>query len=327
MKRTLLAILLALGVSQVQALQLPKSCGSDARVRCVDYNPDEVVEITAMFGLQTFILFSPDEEIQDIGGGDSEGWDIGPITKKNGLFIKPKSYKPATNITVVTSKRYYNFDFKVSELKNAEDRNFMTKFRYPEDAKKVDHKAQEAERVETLLSTSVSSKRKNEDYWYQGSEDLSPTAAWDDGETTYFRFAPNTPLPAIYVVNPDGSETMVNKDFPEVYTAAVRLVAKKFVFRRDGTFTCIYNESYDKYGVENQSRTVSPLVKRVVREDKRLDMDRAAAPRTVTIMPGQMPPQIGNQGGNAGVSPMGVGGGMPGLNIPMPTINLSHGGR
>ncbi len=311
MMRRAFAIICMLTATQVAALQLPKSCGFDSRIRCVDYNPDEVVGITAMFGLQTFILFANGEEVEDLGGGDTEAWDIGVLTRKNGIFIKPKSFKPATNISVVTNKRYYNFDFKVEQLKNAEDRNYMTRFKYREDEVKATKKISAAQKAESMLSNAVSSKRKNEDYWVEGSDVFTPTAAWDDGETTYFRFSPNTALPAVYLVSEDGTETLMNKHFPETYTMAIQTIGKKFIFRKDGVFTCIYNESYDRHGVENQSRTSSPSVKRVIREDKRNDVDKKDEPKTIMMKP--IVPSASSPGSGFAQQPS---------SMSAPTINL-----
>lgn len=295
------------------AVQIPPSCGGDARIRCVPYNPNEVVAITAVFGLQTFILFEEDEELLDLGGGDTGGWEIGVLTKKNGLFIKPKARKPATNITFVTNKRYYNFDFFVAKLKNTEERNYMTRFIYPEAQAEELNEISTKEKIDKLLSYASTSKPKNDDYWVEGSDEFTPTAAWDDGETTYFRFSPNTDLPAVYSVGADGTETLLNKNFPEPYTMAVQMVGRKFIFRKGIVFTCIYNESYDKYGIENQSRTSSPSVKRVLKEEVREDLDKKGSLQKTTtrITPGAMPLHP-----NIPVSPAPGG---------LPTFNLNSG--
>lgn len=324
MKRLLVALAAAWTLSNAFALQIPKACGNDARVRCVVYNPDEVVEITAMFGYQTTILFGTGEEVEDMGGGDTEGWDIGVITRKNGIFIKPKSFKPATNITIITNKRHYNFDFRVENLKNAEERNFMTRFKYPDDEAKAAKAVSSKGETEKLLASGPSKKHKNDDYWAEGSDAFMPTAAWDDGETTYFRFAPNTDIPAVYLVDEQGKETLLNKNFPEPYTMAVQLVGKKFVFRRNEIFTCIYNESFDRYGVENLSRTQSPGVRRTIREERRNQMDRDAEPKSVTYT---VPTPANGQGAvpMMPAMPQGAPAGMPQIPQAVPQTQTGSG--
>lgn len=270
------AILAAAGHSQ--AAQKPQACASDPRVRCVVYDPYEVVEVTGMFGYQTFILFGPDEELRDMGGGDTDAWDIGVIEAKNGIFIKPKSHKPATNITVVTNKRYYNFDFNVAELKDPAKRTYTVLFSYPTEEAKQKQEVVEKDRLEDELKYAAAKKPKNENYWVEGSRELEPTAAWDDGEVTYLRFAPNTPIPAVYMVNEDGTETLVNKTFPERNTMAIQRIARRFVLRRDDLVTCIWNESYNRYGVENETRTISPEVNRVVQKVPDQEQPQEAPP-------------------------------------------------
>ncbi|MFX7709184.1 TrbG/VirB9 family P-type conjugative transfer protein, partial [Acinetobacter baumannii] len=50
---------------------------------------------------------------------------------------------------------------------------------------------------------------KNWSYSVQGSASVTPDAAWDDGKFTYFRFVGTREMPAIFLVNEDGSERLV----------------------------------------------------------------------------------------------------------------------
>lgn len=318
MKRLLLLTSLVVGCCTAQAVQRPPSCGGDVRIKCAKYDPKEVIAITAMFGYQTFVYFAPGEEIMDMGGGDTTGWTIGVIEEKNGIFIKPKGFKPVTNITVVTKSQYgqriYNFDFDVEKLTQAEKRTYMVWFQYPEveeKGKKTVDKS-DATSIATTLKYASAKKPKNEDYWFDGSSELVPTAAWDDGEFTYFRFAPNVPFPAVYGVNEDGKERLLNKHYPERNTIAVQSVGRKFVLRRGDVFTCIFNESYDRYGVENQSNTVSPSVVREMREGARKDEETQRRVRVPAAAPAA--PAVPQQSPRPNAAPAGAA---------LPTVDLS----
>lgn len=303
MKASILAVALTALIGNAQAVQVAAPCGGDKRIRCANYDPKEVVAITAMFGYQTFIYFSPDEKITDMGGGDTEAWSIGVIDGSNGIFIKPKSSEPATNITVITNhkgkQRFYNFDFNVEAFTEAEKRTYMVWFKYPEDealkASVVSEKSGPS--IANTLKFATAKKPKNEDYWFDGSTALAPTAAWDDGEFTYLRFAPNAVFPAVYVVNEDGTESLLNKHVPERQTIAVQLVARKLVLRRGNLVTCIFNESYDPYGVESESDTVSPDV---VRKLKDSDTSAPQEPRRQAI------PYTPSRSGDGGGTPPAI---------------------
>ena len=51
---------------------------------------------------------------------------------------------------------------------------------------------------------------RNFDYWYCGFPALKPIAASDDGVHTRLRFGAHAELPAIFVRNDDGSESLLN---------------------------------------------------------------------------------------------------------------------
>lgn len=287
-------LLTLLLVAPAQAVQIPVPTESDSRVRYVDYDPDNVVQIIAVPGRQTFVMFAAEEQIEDLGTGFSDAWEIGPLKRRNGFFIKPKLQDGDTNLTVVTSHRSYTFDLlmrkeqeipasklgaKNIQKKLPENFSYVIKFRYPEDEARGQTRGAERRGVDSLLATASRRKYKNLDYWIQGPKTLSPTAAWDDGLFTYLRFAPNTGIPAVYSIDADGKENLVNSHI-ENDALVIQQVAKKLILRRDGLVAAIFNESYDTYGVENESKTVSPKVKRTIRD---------GAPETDTQQPPEPP--------------------------------------
>ena len=84
---------------------------------------------------------------------------------------------------------------------------------------------------------------RNIDYWYCGHPALRPVAASDDGVHTRLRFAANAEMPAIFVRNDDGSESLLNFSM-DAGDVIVHRVAKRFILRR-GTLTgCIVNQGF-----------------------------------------------------------------------------------
>ena len=71
----------------------------------------------------------------------------------------------------------------------------------------------------------------NHAYSYQGSAEILPIRLFDDGQSTYFRFAEGVSYPAIFAVEADHSEAVVNFHVRDGYLVVDRL-ARGFVLRR-----------------------------------------------------------------------------------------------
>lgn len=104
---------------------------TDKRIRTYIYSPDEVFLVVVHYGFQSHIEFAKNEEIQSITLGDSYAWKITPMG--NRLFIKPMEKHIHTNMTVITSKKTYQFDIVAKELKTGYDSDLMyvVRFYYP----------------------------------------------------------------------------------------------------------------------------------------------------------------------------------------------------
>jgi type IV secretion system protein VirB9 len=254
-----------LATAPALAVQIPKSAPGDSRVRFVPYDPANVVKVYGYIGFQTFVLFADNEVITDMGSGDSEAWAIGIVQARNGFFIKPKGHFASTNLTVVTDRHHYNFDLIQGDKGGTPF--YMVRFTYPgDDAAKLAAKS-EQDKVNQLLQADSEGKHFNRDYWWDGSEALKPLETWDNGTFTYFRFAPGRDFPSIFLLNeedPDIEET-INLHV-EGDTLVVHKIAKRFVLRLGNKVTGIWNQSYTPIGADLPGNTVSPLIKREVRD-------------------------------------------------------------
>ncbi len=268
--------------ASANAVQIPVPSGGDSRVGYIDYDPDEVIQVTGKIGYQTTVFFAKDEVIQDLGAGFPPGWEIGPLKEENGFVIKPADQDPNTNLVVVTNKRMYSFDLFLEPAKENKDKKrqkgdagngssgkhfYFIKFRYPVEMAKKHDEGKEQSRLATSLATANRGKRRNEEYWIQGPETLQPIAAWDNGEFTYLKFGPNTGMPAVYGVDASDKEYIAQSHI-EDDTLVVHEVSKKIIIRRDGKAAAIFNEAYDSFGVENPTKTISTSVRRIVKNGK-----------------------------------------------------------
>src|SRR3546814_13478131 len=94
---------------------------------------------------------------------------------------------------------------------------------------------QEAQRVAALQANAVRGALdhgvidgpRNLNYKVQGDSDLQPSEISDNGQFTVLRFPGNHEIPAIYLVRPDGSESLV--PFDEIGRASCRARVCKYV--------------------------------------------------------------------------------------------------
>ena len=87
--------------------------GSATSRRCV-YDPQEVVALNVANGFAVTVVFSPDERIETVTVGDSAGWQVQVNRRADAMVVKPTGYAPATNLTVMTDQRAYNFTLSTS---------------------------------------------------------------------------------------------------------------------------------------------------------------------------------------------------------------------
>lgn len=107
---------------------------SDSRIKTLVYNENDVFSILTVFGYQSNIEFSKNEEITTISLGDKVGWQVVPSGRR--LFIRAQEDGAHTNMTVITNKRAYQFDLKSSEdgeLVPSEELSYVIRFYYPDE--------------------------------------------------------------------------------------------------------------------------------------------------------------------------------------------------
>lgn len=102
----------------------------------------------------------------------------------------------------------------------------------------------------------------NLNYWARGDKDLAPTAAWDNGRFTYFQFDNARALPAMYRIEADGSETLLNTHI-EGNTVVIHETSRNFVFRLGKSVLGVENRRYDDTGRFNRTGTDSPETIRI----------------------------------------------------------------
>lgn len=211
----------------------PRPGPGDPRIHVVDYDPEAVVELRVALGYQLSVEFDQGERIENVAIGDSLGWQVTPNRRANLLFLKPMSQRPSTNMTVVTNLRRYNFELGLRPRAQAKSAPFSVRFLYaPPVIAYVPPPPPPPPPVE-----------KNTAYSYEGSAKTLPTKVFDDGRDTYFAFRAEEDMPAIFAVDPDGAEAVVNTRQRDGYVVVDRVV-RGFVLRRGSEVTRIYNDGF-----------------------------------------------------------------------------------
>jgi type IV secretion system protein VirB9 len=258
------------------ALDTPRSAPQDSRIRFVDYQPYNITKIVGTLRSSVQIEFAPDEEIAHVALGNSVAWEVAPAG--NILFLKPRENQPVTNISVVTTRRdgstrSYQMELTVRDgtVEAGQNTYFYVKYRYPADdaerrkqAAAARAQAAQAGGADRVLSLHEAYGPRNWRYSAQGSQALEPQAVYDNGKVTTFAFTGNQEMPAIYMENSDGTESLVPKSV-DGNLVLVHAISRKFILRRGGDVLCVFNEAYDRVGINPETNTTSPSVERVVK--------------------------------------------------------------
>jgi len=251
----------------VRAYDLP-GWSDDSRVRQIVYAPDAVVRIQAQRGFATHIALDPHEQIQVVAPGDRDGWQVVANRGDHDVYLKPQLAAHDSNLEIRTDKRSYSFDLIVLPLKTKfgnSDEMYRVTFVYPDEVKARAHAETDAELVTQRLGQPP--VVRNTRYSMQlmpHSDDIAPTAAWDDGRFTYIRIPNNRRIPAIFRVADDGTESVVDRHM-EDDAIVVHEVAKRFVLRLGDEVVGIWNDAYDIDGMPPHDGTTVKGVKRVLR--------------------------------------------------------------
>ncbi|MDR6710247.1 type IV secretion system protein VirB9 [Novosphingobium sp. 1748] len=266
-------IAVTLAPHPVFAAQTPSPGSKDARVRNVDYDPDQVVSIVGQFRHAIEIQFGPGETVTQAALGDTISWQIAPVG--NIVFLKPREKAGGTNLIVVTnangSPRTYHFNLVLG----GGAAMYGIRFHYPKEeraaaALQTQMAAAQAARsvengiVTAALDHAVIEGTRNMNYTVQGDAALQPTEISDNGEFTVLRYPGHADIPSIFAVDVDGTETIVPYDVREDFVV-IHAVYRQLRLRRGNSVLCVYNEGAPRNDRSDRTGTVSNVVERKVK--------------------------------------------------------------
>lgn len=194
--RTVAACIALVSAAPVLAQHRPQPSSGDPRLQTVEYRDNQVVTLEVAPGYQLALEFAADERIESVGLGDSAAWMVSPTKRGDHLFIKATQPGVSTNMTVVTDIRTYAFDLHPLPGPS-ETMAYTVRFSYP---------APPEARMLSGEAAAVPDAR----YRVSGDKKLRPSAISDDGVKTYIEWPANVAMPAVYAINDQGREALVN---------------------------------------------------------------------------------------------------------------------
>lgn len=255
-------------LSPVFAAKVPSDGRADPRIKNVNYSPNDVYVIHGHYGYSTHIIFAEDEVIEHLSPGDSIAWQFNP--KNNHLFLQPVEDEADTNLSVLTNKRMYNFELRAGQAAHVSDRSlsFLVQFHYPQDELQKQLMAQEVAQVEEKkwIAKDFDPENLNFKYSMRGDESIAPNKVFDDGLFTYFQFDESIKTPAIFLVDADKKESLVNYHVKGRYIV-VQSTGAQFMLRENQQATCIYNDNTPKESADTAIETAK-LDKRLTNIDR-----------------------------------------------------------
>ncbi len=209
----LLAAALTLATSAA-AQVAPHPGTGDPHVQSVAYDPEQVVLLRVASGYSVTVQFAPDERIEIVTIGNAGAWQATSSRRGDYLFVKPVQGGVETNLTVVTDNRLYHFMLQPA-WSPAGDLPFMVRFTYPDAAP-------------TAAVAAAAPSR----YRLSGATALRPSAMSDDGIFTRIVWPVGVKMPAVYLIDENGDETVVNGTIRDG-AYVIEGVARRLAFRLD----------------------------------------------------------------------------------------------
>lgn len=228
------------------ANQNPRSLATDNRIKVVGYNENDVVTVVGSHLVATGIRFSQEESVLSIVNGDPIAWTTA-VNKALPymVYIKPVLPDSNTNMTVVTNKHVYQFHLVTHSCNSASSKavTYMLSFKYPEEEKaKLERDVMGLQKT-FLGSISSDPVEWNYNYSFFGSRNIAPIQAVDNGTFTIFKFQKHVPIPAIFAVDTNQNESLLNFKVQGDYVF-VQGVRHQYTFRNGNEVTTVYNDSF-----------------------------------------------------------------------------------
>ena len=240
----LLCLLAPLEVFAVLDPACGKGKDADSRICTLEYQPNQVYKIYGFLGFPTVIIFDEGETVEqrDLIRGYKNAWvasteaDGGGNTLKIELKVDHGD-DARTNLFVRTKKgnekRWYVFELNVSRTDgvaaSAQEKGmtWLVRFNYSPRNTLKDEKEFEF------------TGKENFRYQACGDKKEFPYLSWDDGKFMFLWFYNEQEIPAVFAVDSDKEERMVNSHMQGASIKVVHRVVDELRLRGGKSVVCI----------------------------------------------------------------------------------------
>jgi type IV secretion system protein VirB9 len=292
---TLAAAAVVALASPAFALQDCKPGKEDKRICDVDYSPNNVLRVWGTLRSMTLFQFGPGETSPRIAAADMNVLTF--IPDGNIAIIKPKPVptpawhiQPIVMLTTLAdgTVRAYQIEYDLLDqgpiTADSDVTQFAVHYHYPGDVAKAQAAAWRArqawaaeQQVKAKLATTgpgSASGNPGTNCAYVEQHDpehpipFMPTSVCDDGQSTYFTFPGNMPVPSITFDGADGKPTVPMQNFDTTGSfQVVHAVGQHFYLRIGDALDCIWRtDPANPTGTNSGTNTSSPNVVRVLRD-------------------------------------------------------------
>lgn len=196
MRRLFVAIALA-ALAPCAAAQVAPSPGQeDPRLQTVAYDPSRPVRLVAFPDASLTVMLLPGEQIQRIAVSDPLAFDARATGANDSFSIRPLRADATASLLVDTAQRRYDFELATG---NGLAAAYVVRF--------VDGAAPAGAPALALRAAPAVATGA---YRLSGERMLMPSKIADDGTRTYLEWGAHQSLPAVFGINYNGDEEVVD---------------------------------------------------------------------------------------------------------------------
>lgn len=221
----------------------------DVRLVQFNYDIDNTYLVLTKPKAVTHLAFAADETIQSVAAGDTATWDITATKDRKNLFIKPTYDDSDTSMTVLTTKRTYQFVLRstsdgkkwyqrvtwlypkdlVMEMAGQADMSIEAPTPRPFAATSqqpaTTHDGSSDDSTCTGTLTRLNAANLDMSFESTGDAPFKPTVVMSDGKFTYIRMPQSIQeLPALFTVIDGNEYSLVNYTVDCNYLVAQRVL-------------------------------------------------------------------------------------------------------
>ena len=207
---------------------------SPTRTQVQVYDSEVPTEILTVPGVPTDLQLAPHEKIMGLALGDTLQWRVEELPGH--LFLKPLRPDLFTAGTLVTNLRVYSLVLRSTTPQGP----WVMRVRWILD----EEKSLSSPSGKTIHSLSLTPRHVHTHYTIKGEAEFRPLEVFDDGRFTWIDMGHPQVLPAVFMVDDEGSR-LVNYLLHPPYFVVQRLMPH-FLLKLGGTEVEVINPDYGK---------------------------------------------------------------------------------